>query len=141
MRLDGQAVGNLALAEDLQHAAGVAGQAVGQDRLEEKTLFQRLGIGVADFRPADTPAALRAAVAEVGAPCIVKTRRLGYDGRGQVRLQPGDGLAAAVDAADLQPEVSAAELQAALRALDGIGGEHSAEHLLDRIYGRFCLGK
>ena len=52
-----------------------------------------------------------------------------------------EAVAAAVDAADLQPEVSAAELQAALRALDGIGGEHSAEHLLDRIYGRFCLGK
>ena len=73
--------------------------AVGQDRLEEKTLFQRLGIGVADFRAADTLEELRGAVTAVGAPCIVKTRRLGYDGRGQVRLQPGDGLAAAVDAA------------------------------------------
>ncbi|MGC6489590.1 MAG: 5-(carboxyamino)imidazole ribonucleotide synthase [Planctomycetota bacterium] len=73
--------------------------AVGQDRLEEKTLFQRLGIGVADFVPADTLAELRAAVAQLGAPCIVKTRRLGYDGRGQVRLQPGEGLGAAVDAA------------------------------------------
>ena len=73
--------------------------AVGQDRLEEKTLFQRLGVGVADFRPADTREQLHAAVAEVGAPCIVKTRRLGYDGRGQVRLQPGDGLAAAIDTA------------------------------------------
>jgi 5-(carboxyamino)imidazole ribonucleotide synthase len=73
--------------------------AVGQDRLEEKTLFQRLGIGIADFRPASTREELHAAVQAVGAPCIVKTRRLGYDGRGQVRLQPGDGLAAAIDAA------------------------------------------
>ena len=73
--------------------------AVGQDRLEEKTLFQRLGIGVAEFRPASTRDELHAAVQAVGAPCIVKTRRLGYDGRGQVRLQPGDGLAAATDAA------------------------------------------
>jgi len=39
------------------------------------------------------------------------------------------------------PEVVAVELQAALRALDGIGGAHSPEHLLDRIYARFCLGK
>ena len=73
--------------------------AVGQDRLEEKTLFRRLGIGVANFRAAASLEELRAAVASVGAPCIVKTRRLGYDGRGQVRLMPGDDLAADVDAA------------------------------------------
>lgn len=73
--------------------------AVGQDRVFEKELFQKLGIGVADFQPAKTLAELRLAVAEVGTPCIVKTRRLGYDGRGQVRLRPGDGLPAAIDAA------------------------------------------
>ncbi|MEZ6036691.1 MAG: GTPase [Planctomycetota bacterium] len=46
-------------------------------------------------------------------------------------------LAAAADG----PELAAVELRQALRALDGIGGEHTPEHLLDRIYGRFCLGK
>jgi 5-(carboxyamino)imidazole ribonucleotide synthase len=66
--------------------------AIGQDRLFEKQLFQRLGIGVAEHRAAATLAELRAAVQHVGAPCIVKTRRLGYDGRGQVRLSPGAGL-------------------------------------------------
>jgi tRNA modification GTPase len=44
-------------------------------------------------------------------------------------------------AAGLGAELAAVELQAALAALDGIGGSHSPEHLLDRIYGRFCLGK
>lgn len=39
------------------------------------------------------------------------------------------------------PEVAALELRAALQVLDGIGGTHSPEHLLDRIFGRFCLGK
>ena len=39
------------------------------------------------------------------------------------------------------PELAAVELQAALRALDGIAGGHSPEALLDRIYARFCLGK
>ena len=72
---------------------------VGQDRLREKTLFRQLGMGTPKFQAADTLEQLRAAVAAVGAPCIVKTRRLGYDGRGQVRLQPGPGLAAAIDAA------------------------------------------
>jgi len=46
-----------------------------------------------------------------------------------------------VDARLGGPEVVAVELQAALRALDGIVGDHSPEALLDRIYGRFCLGK
>ncbi|MFT4515328.1 MAG: 5-(carboxyamino)imidazole ribonucleotide synthase [Planctomycetota bacterium] len=77
---------------------------IGQDRVQEKQLFQRLGIGVARFEAADTLEELREAVATVGAPCIIKTRRLGYDGRGQVRLQAsidqtGDDLAQAIDAA------------------------------------------
>lgn len=39
------------------------------------------------------------------------------------------------------PELAAVELRVALAALDGIGGSHSPEHVLDRIFGRFCLGK
>ncbi|MFN7590808.1 MAG: 5-(carboxyamino)imidazole ribonucleotide synthase [Planctomycetota bacterium] len=73
--------------------------ATGQDRLFEKQLFQRLGMGVPEYRTAHTLAELQAAVAAVGAPCIVKTRRLGYDGRGQARLKPGPELAAAIAAA------------------------------------------
>lgn len=72
---------------------------IGQDRVQEKQLFQRLGIGVAPNEAADTVEELRAAVAKVSSPCIVKTRRLGYDGRGQIRLQPGDDLAQQIDAA------------------------------------------
>jgi len=52
-----------------------------------------------------------------------------------------DGVERAVGAAELGPELCAVELQAALRALDGVAGQHSPEDLLDRIYGRFCLGK
>ena len=73
--------------------------AIGQDRVQEKQLFQRLGIGVAKFAAAMTQDELHAAVATVGAPCIVKTRRLGYDGRGQIRLAAGPGLTEAIDAA------------------------------------------
>lgn len=72
---------------------------IGQDRVIEKQLFQRLGIEVARFQAANSLPELRDAVQAVGAPCIIKTRRLGYDGRGQVRLQPGDGLAHAIDQA------------------------------------------
>jgi len=68
---------------------------VSQDRLVEKTLFARLGIPTAPFAAVDSPAALARAVAEVGLPAVVKTRRLGYDGKGQVVLETQDQVASA----------------------------------------------
>ncbi|QNN48096.1 5-(carboxyamino)imidazole ribonucleotide synthase [Thermomonas brevis] len=65
--------------------------ATAQDRLAEKTLFRELGIPVPPFAAIDTREQLQAAVAELGTPCILKTRRLGYDGKGQFRIKsPGD---------------------------------------------------
>jgi 5-(carboxyamino)imidazole ribonucleotide synthase len=81
--------------------------AVGQDRKNEKELFRAVGMAVPEYRLADTREELHAAVAAVGAPCIVKTRRLGYDGRGQQRLAAGPQLAQAIDDAfvALRPEL------------------------------------
>jgi 5-(carboxyamino)imidazole ribonucleotide synthase len=65
--------------------------AVAQDRLAEKTLFRQLGIPVPGFADIASRDALDAAVAELGTPCILKTRRLGYDGKGQFRIKsPAD---------------------------------------------------
>ncbi|MEM8732497.1 MAG: 5-(carboxyamino)imidazole ribonucleotide synthase [Pseudomonadota bacterium] len=60
---------------------------ISQDRLSEKRYLQELGLNVAPF--ADTPdlAALRAALENIGTPAILKTRRFGYDGKGQVRIE------------------------------------------------------
>jgi 5-(carboxyamino)imidazole ribonucleotide synthase len=60
-----------------------AALAAGQDRLHEKRLFERLGIPTPEFRAVDDRAQLDAAVETVGLPAVLKTRRLGYDGRGQ----------------------------------------------------------
>lgn len=60
---------------------------VSQDRLYEKELFGRLGIPTPPFRAVDTLADLRVAVAAVGLPAVLKTRRLGYDGKGQQVLR------------------------------------------------------
>lgn len=60
--------------------------AVAQDRLAEKTLFRECGLPTPDFMTVDTRAQLDQALAAVGAPAILKTRRLGYDGKGQFRL-------------------------------------------------------
>ncbi len=69
--------------------------AVAQDRLAEKTLFRELDIPVPEFVDVPTRAALQAAVEQVGTPCIVKTRRLGYDGKGQFRIRSADDIDAA----------------------------------------------
>jgi len=69
--------------------------AVAQDRLHEKTFANRLGIGTAPFRPVRSVADLERAVVEIGAPAVLKSTRLGYDGKGQVRIEAGTDLAAA----------------------------------------------
>ena len=60
----------------------------GQDRLIEKGFVASLGGRTAPFAPVDVVADLAAAVAKVGAPGILKTRRDGYDGKGQWRIGP-----------------------------------------------------
>jgi 5-(carboxyamino)imidazole ribonucleotide synthase len=76
--------------------------ATAQDRLAEKTLFRGLGIPVPDFAPVATRDELDAAVARIGTPCILKTRRLGYDCKGQFRLRGEGDVAAAWDALGAQ---------------------------------------
>ncbi|MCA8953308.1 MAG: 50S ribosome-binding GTPase, partial [Planctomycetes bacterium] len=92
------------------------------------TTSARDGRGLPDLR------ALLASAARAGA----------VDAGGPLRTRLG-AVAAAIERAravvDDAPELAAVELAAALAALDGIAGSHSPEALLDRIYGRFCLGK
>ena len=69
---------------------------ISQDRLTEKTFLQGLGLQTAPFAAVETTAELNAAVATIGTPCILKTRRLGYDGKGQVRLTAAADARAAI---------------------------------------------
>ena len=69
--------------------------AVAQDRLAEKTLFRELDIPVPEFATVASRQDLERALDAVGVPCILKTRRLGYDGKGQFRIRGyGDADAA-----------------------------------------------
>ena len=61
--------------------------AVAQDRLAEKTLFRECNLMTPEFQAVDTRESLDHALAKVGAPAILKTRRLGYDGKGQFRIK------------------------------------------------------
>ena len=60
---------------------------VAQDRLCEKQFISDLGIAVAPFAAVEDEASLESAVVDIGTPAILKTRRLGYDGKGQARLR------------------------------------------------------
>ena len=76
--------------------------AVAQDRLAEKSLFRELGIAVPKFADVESRTMLDAAIAWIGAPCILKTRRLGYDGKGQFRLRTASDADAAWSALGAQ---------------------------------------
>jgi 5-(carboxyamino)imidazole ribonucleotide synthase len=68
---------------------------IAQDRLAEKAFVSGLSIPLASFVAVDAPGALQAALDRIGGPAILKARRLGYDGKGQARLEPGGDVAAA----------------------------------------------
>ncbi|EHK58236.1 5-(carboxyamino)imidazole ribonucleotide synthase [Allomesorhizobium alhagi] len=72
---------------------------VAQDRLAEKTFLNGIGISTADFRPVDNDGELAAALAAFGGSGILKTRRMGYDGKGQRVFRDFSGsIAGAFDA-------------------------------------------
>ncbi len=75
-----------ALTDDIKIAPNPAVLAMTQDRLSEKAAFAALGIPVAPFRAVSTPLQMLQAVQELGVPGILKTRTLGYDGKGQTRV-------------------------------------------------------
>jgi 5-(carboxyamino)imidazole ribonucleotide synthase len=58
-----------------------------QDRLSEKTFVAGLGIATAPFRAVASEDDFRRALAEIGRPAVLKTRRFGYDGKGQVMVR------------------------------------------------------
>ena len=72
--------------------------ATSQDRLTEKTFLQGLGLQTAPFADVPDATALGAAMESIGAPAILKTRRMGYDGKGQARIMvAADAMTAFAD--------------------------------------------
>ena len=64
-----------------------AALAIAQDRFDEKSYFLSAGIQTPPFKAISSQEDIDAAIAEIGVPAILKTRRLGYDGRGQIRIK------------------------------------------------------
>lgn len=74
---------------------GAAALTAAQDRLREKEIFRELDIPTALFRPVDSLESLRRALNEIGLPAVLKTRTLGYDGKGQYVLRNPEDVDAA----------------------------------------------
>lgn len=75
------------------------------DRIVEKNLFHAIGIETAPFAPVDSREDLDRAVEAIGLPAILKTRRFGYDGKGQVVLREPADVETAIDAIAGQPAI------------------------------------
>ncbi len=106
---------------------GVKALEVAQDRLVEKKFIAALDIPVAPFAPVDCYASLTRAASELGLPAILKTRRLGYDGKGQVRLASAAELASARMAIGNAPAILEGmvqfEIEVSVLVVRGQGGE------------------
>jgi 5-(carboxyamino)imidazole ribonucleotide synthase len=83
---------------------------VAQDRAGEKAFIAALGIAIAPWRTIDSPADIEAAIEALGGPVLLKTRRLGYDGKGQSWVETASGARAGWDAIGRQPAVAEARV-------------------------------
>ena len=100
----------VAAAERVAAIPGIRSLEEGQDRLREKELFRSLGIPTARF----------GSLAETGVPALVKTRRLGYDGKGQRRV---DDVRAPLDDGELAEELVDFDRELSIIGVRGIDGE------------------
>src|SRR5713226_8514074 len=65
------------------------------DRIAQQDLFRKLGIATTEFVPVSNPGELDAAVKTLGLPAVLKTSRMGYDGKGQWILRAAEDVAKA----------------------------------------------
>ncbi|MDE2257531.1 MAG: 5-(carboxyamino)imidazole ribonucleotide synthase [Xanthomonadaceae bacterium] len=93
------------LAEHTRVSPNPRALALAQDRLAEKSMFRDLGLPTAEFATVDSRADLERALSTIGCPAVLKTRRLGYDGKGQFRLRDAADLDAAWQAVAGAPSI------------------------------------
>ncbi|MDB5413499.1 MAG: 5-(carboxyamino)imidazole ribonucleotide synthase [Rubritepida sp.] len=123
---------------------GTRALAICQDRIVEKRFLAEAGVPVAPWREVTTEAELQAGIAEIGLPAVLKTTRLGYDGRGQAVLRRLEDAAPAFARLSPKPLILeafvpfTAEISGiAARGLDGTVATYDAienrhrHHILD----------
>lgn len=114
-----------------------------QDRLVQKQFLDRIGMPQAAWAPVGDAAELESALAKVGRPAIIKVRRAGYDGKGQVRIEPHVDAAAQLARLHGQPAV-AEEVVPFVREISvilarGLSGEIQIYPLAENVHRRHIL--
>jgi 5-(carboxyamino)imidazole ribonucleotide synthase len=124
---------------------GAKALACAQDRISEKTLARELGAETAPFAAVDGRAGLDAALDVIGVPAVLKTRRFGYDGKGQAKIRSRADADAAFSEMRGQPAIlegfvtfdrevsviAARALDGTFRAFEVTENEHR-DHILHR---------
>ncbi len=109
--------------------------ALAQDRIEEKSFFNKLGVETAPFAAVTTRGELDAALDKIGIPAILKTRRLGYDGKGQARIMREEdadvAYAAMMGQAAVLEGLCAFDREVSIVAARGADGAFSAYDLTE----------
>jgi len=117
---------------------------VSQDRLVEKTfLSDHLGLDVAGFEDIASVFDLRRAVKRLGLPCVLKTRRFGYDGKGQVIIRSESEIDAAWETLAPAPSILEAFVaftrEVSIVAARGIDGQIAAYPLTENVHVNHIL--
>ncbi len=117
-----------------------------QDRLVQKQFLDRLGLPQAAWAPAGDPAELAAAIdpgGRIGRPAILKVRRAGYDGKGQVRIDAGDDPAAQLARLHGRPavveEVVPFQREISVILARGQDGAHRIYPIAENVHRRHVL--
>jgi 5-(carboxyamino)imidazole ribonucleotide synthase len=117
--------------------------ALTQDRLVEKQFVRGLGIATADFADVADAGALARAVAQLGRPSILKTRRFGYDGKGQAQIREGADLAAAFNSLGGAPCILEGFVpfakEVSVVAARGLDGEFRAWDVCENVHEHHIL--
>lgn len=126
------------LAEHVPLRPSIEALGLTQDRLLEKRLFQELAIPTPRFAPVQCLADLEEALADIGLPAVLKTRRLGYDGKGQAVLRQGSDLAQAWHDLGAVPAIVEAfvpfDREVSIIAVRGCRGETSFYSLVENVH-------
>ena len=116
---------------------------IAQDRLLEKGLARKLGARTAEFAPVDNRADLEAAMKLTGLPAVLKTTRLGYDGKGQARIatesDADDALAAMKGAPAILESFVHFDREVSIIAARGLDGSFRAFDLTENVHRHHIL--
>ena len=114
-----------------------------QDRLAEKSFLRKIGLPVANFAAVDDRDGLAAALSAVGRPSVLKTRRFGYDGKGQTLIREGMGVDEAFGTMAGQPAILEAfvrfRAELSVIAARGRSGEFKAYDVVENRHDNHIL--